>query len=188
VSIAALLQAARDELQQVMTFPGGPSRAKQYVEIQPNGRPPFDCGEWYVGLDELRVESVDQGFLQETFSIVAVVSARTGKFAPDQRGSIYLQHLYGLDTLERQIVVNLHGNQTVRINANANYLNINYAEPAPGVTGDAFQTPLYYVGRTASMYVNAVDWTGSTKANEAFLVRHIPFTGGIRIQSLDIMH
>jgi hypothetical protein len=185
MSIAALLQATRDQLQQSMTFPGGPGKAPFYVEIQPQGRPSFDCGEWYVGLDELRVESRDRGYLQEAYTIVAVISARTGRFAPDQRGSAYLQHLYGLEMLERQVITTIHGNQNIRIAANANYLEI---APPSTAGGDIFTEPLWYTGRVRSEYRGG-DWAGdkNPESDQTFLVRTLPFTGGLRIQALDIM-
>lgn len=182
MSIAALLTAARDRLRQKLVFPGGPSRAAQYVGIQYQGRPPRTCGDWYIGLDESRVESSDTAFLKEMYSIDVIISRKTGIYAPDQTGEIYLDNLSGLDVLERQVISAIHGRQEVRLAANV-ALGL---KPPDTSHGDGFQKPLYYPGRGRTVDRRDPEWTGSP-SDSTFLVRTLPFRGGARIQSLEIM-
>ena len=166
-----------------MTVPGGPAQAKNFIGIQPDGRPPRNSGDWYIGIDESRIESSDIAFLKEQFAIDAVISHRADRFPQDHWGEIYLQAINGLDAIERQVIQFLHGNQNVRLAANA-YLQI---VPPDASNGDGFQKPLYYGGRARTAQRHDEEWTGAAGSESTWLVRTLAFRGGTRIQSFEIM-
>lgn len=175
MSIAYLLQAARDKLRTV-----APLSAK-LCDLQPLGRPPNSMGEYYVSLDEGRIQAGEKTHLREVFTINVWITKRTGQHPKDRWSEIYLKNTTGLDALERKVIVALHGNQAVRVAANT-------LASTPGVnTGDIFQHPLWYTGRGATAPAGA-EWNGGEAESDTFLVRLLQFTGGLRVQALDIMH
>lgn len=173
--IEYLLQAARDRLRTVVPL------ADKLCDLQPGGRPPARMGEYYISLDEARIQAGEKTHLREVYTINVWITKRTGKYPRDKWSEIYLQNATGLGALERKIIAAIHGRQEVRVAANT--LG---GLPTAG-TGDIFQQPLWYTGRGATAPANA-EWTGGDPENDAFLVRTLPFTGGLRVQALDIMH
>lgn len=175
MSIAYLLQAARDRLRTVVPL------SNDRCNLQPGGRPPARMGEFYVSLDEGRVQGSDRTHLKEIYTINIWITKRTGKYPPDKYAEVYLANAVGLDAIERKIIAALHGVQAVRVAANT-------LGSLPGAgTGDIFQQPLWYTGRGATAPAGA-EWNGGEGENNTFLVRLLQFTGGLRVQALDVIH
>jgi hypothetical protein len=173
--IELLLQATRDRIRCQLKLADG------QCDIQPDGHPPARMGEFYISLDEGGIQSADKGFLKEVFSIDVFITKRTGVYPKDQYRRIYLDNATGLASLERKIIAAVHGSQELRVAANT------LGDLPSTENGDAFQFPLYYMGRSKTRSAGG-EWSGSAKENDCFLVRALRFTGGNRIQALDIMH
>lgn len=178
MSIEYLLVAARDRLRLTVSLPGT-ARPEAYIGLQPEGRPPATMGDFYVALDEAGVQSTEKVSLRELFAVQVYITKRTGRHAADKFDSLYLELTKGLRDLERQVLTALHNNQTVRAMANA------LAGVPQESQGDAYLQPLFYTGRSRSQFHGA-EWIGTTGDNHAFIVRILNFSGGLRVQALDI--
>lgn len=182
MSMAGLVVATRNHLRTQLQalIPGGTeAAAKSYIGIQPEGRVPANVAHFYIAVDEARVTSGDREFLKETFALEVTISFPTGRHAKDRYDAIYAENGATLDLWERRVITNIHGNQTLRIAANT-------LIGAPHVdNGDSYVLPLWYVGRSRTR-LEAADWSGENN-DSSWMVRVLPFTGGNRIQALDIM-
>lgn len=165
-----------------MTFPGGATKNKSYVDVQPDGHPPHSMAEWYVALDEIGVNTpgLEQEYLEEVYTIGAWITKRTGRNAPDRYLEVLKQDNYGLLAIERQVIVLLHNQQDVR--AAANTLG---GLPDNTGPGDSILQPLWYLGR-GKLSFRGSDWLGAD-GDESFVVRQLRFGGGKRIQAIDVM-
>lgn len=184
MSMGFLLQAQRDHLRQALLslIPGGdPTRAANYVGIQPDGRPPPTMGDWYAAIDEASVESSHRSYLGEVFHTEVTITRRASQHARDRYEDIYLNTINGLDVIERAIIQACHCNQDLRQRANA------LAGSPDPAAGDIFQIPLFYGGRGRTR-TETGEWIGAEPDRGAFLIRVLPFAGGNRVQALDIQH
>ena len=183
MGINALLLAVRDVLQTdlAVDFPNSADAIGRYVGIQPGGNPPASAGEWYVAIDEGGITSSSRNYLGESYRIRVYISKRTGKYARDQMERAYREdaNVQGLEQLERLIIGHLHTSETVRSSANTH-------AGAPGSGGDIFQRPLYYQGRSNTVYREG-GWGHASKGNDSWLVRTLDFSGADRIQAADVM-
>lgn len=168
MSIAALLIAARDKLRAELAIPAN-QPAQLYVGIQPADAMPAYRGEWYVALDEASITSDDKINLREQYGIAVKISKRVSRYAADRYDQIYTDTSPGLDQLERRVIRSLHNSHKLRQMACA------VAGVPATEGGDIFQTPLWYRGRGRT-----------TPADEA-LERTLNFTGGLRVQAVDVI-
>lgn len=173
--IDALLVAARDRLRAEMSLDAN------FCAIQPDGHPAANCGEFYIALDEGGVSSDAKHFLRELYTIEVTISRRTGRHARDRWDEIYRSESRSLTALERPIIRAIHSNNALRIAA-----NVLAGVPSAG-EGDYFQLPLFYTGRTKTRPVDG-SWCFAEPDAASFLVRTLSFTGGLRVQDLDVMH
>jgi hypothetical protein len=185
MSMSAVLLATRDHLRNNIGafIPGyAVAKAKNYVGIRPSGRPPASFGDWFIGLDEISVQSNDKSFLREVFAIKAVVTHRASHVPPDRYDELYELTGTSIETIERRVLTLIHDNQELR------RLACRLANVPDKATGDIFQTPLWYQGRVPSRTEDG-EWVGAEHPDRhAFLVRELPFAGMARVQALDIMH
>jgi hypothetical protein len=182
IGIGALLEAVQDALRTALVphIPGEVSaQARNYVGVHPGGHPPATFADWYVSIDESKVESTEHAFLREVFSIDVFITKRMGKFAQDRQNSAYLQAINGLDPLESTIKTTIHNSHAVRAAA------CTLAGVPSAGNGDIFQHPLWFLGRARSM-PKGPEWVFSEKATDQFLVRVLPFRGGTRVQAMDV--
>jgi hypothetical protein len=68
-------------------------------------------GDWFVGLDEVRIESKDTTFLKEVYYTVAVITHKAAQVPKDRKGSLYSATGSGLDAVERAVITAIHGSQ-----------------------------------------------------------------------------
>lgn len=179
-----LLQATRNYLRSnwpAALLPSGQD-IKNYIGIQPNGHPPANCGAYYVALDDGGVSTGNaRNYLREEFTILVTITKRIGHHARDRYDAIYTETSTGLRSIERPIIRLIHGVQDIRVAANT------LASTPHADYGDIYQMPLWYAGRSAMRFEGG-DWVGSSSNHDqAFAVRTLRFTGGLRVQALDIM-
>lgn len=176
-SIDCWLLACMETLQAAL---GGVDRNR--VDIVPEGTPKPGVGEWFVGLDEAGIRGTGgvNNFLREEFDIDATITRRVGRHAADKRWSIYQGQSIALTPIERAVIKAIHGQHTVRVLANT-LGNLPSLEQ-----GDAFDGALYYQGRPRTAYKDGT-WAGAEPDAAAFLVRTLRFSGGWRVQDLDVM-
>lgn len=169
MSMAALLQATRDKLRQDLPVPDG-QPPKMYVGIMPGGGLPPKRGQWFVALDEVRVGSSELISLKEEYQIEVRVWKEATRFAADNQEAVYLEAGYGLDALERRVIISVHNSHELRKMA------CEFAQAAGLGTGDIFQKPLWYRGR------------GRTELSDVSYERKLIFSGATRIQAPDVMN
>lgn len=182
--IEFLLMATRDRLRDNLTFPGGSTHKKDFVRITPMGHPPMNMGDWFVGIDEIEVNSTDKDKLRQVFSVGVWLTKKIGRFAPDRLDEAYTETTNGMLTVERAIIKNVHNNGLLRIAANT----LAFAPggvPAVGV-GDSFICPLWYTGRGPTEFKTG-EWAGAAEDKLQFAVRMLRFSGGNRIEDLDVL-
>jgi hypothetical protein len=172
--MGALLKAVRNELRTAL------NADHRKISVRPEGRPPPWFSDWFIGVDEASVASTERQSLREVFSVSVVLTKTVGKYPADRADEIYLENIIGLDALERQVIVAIHGNQTIRSAAN------DIIGAPTDRYGDAIQKPLYYIGRGQSAPRGA-EWNGSEEQAVAFMTRTLNFSDAVRIQALSSM-
>lgn len=141
MSLDALLQAATDKIRTAVgtvynatggtNVPGtgdGAPLTLQQCDIQFEGRPPGSMGQWYISLYEGGVESSERALLKEICAFDVFLTCRTGvlprdRWAAKGMGFLGTWDRTALTTMERLVILALHGQQDVRIAANK-YLGI----------------------------------------------------------------
>lgn len=186
--IEYLLVSVRDTLRTALlaSMPGADaSKAHNYVRVAPGGQPPDKLGAWFIGVDELSVQSTEKEQLRQAFEIGVWITRRTGQFATGRGDEAYLETTRGLRDLERGVIRAVHNRQAVRVAANTLA-----GAPAASPVGDIFQTALWYVGRGPTMWRGG-DWCASESTSEnsddTFAVRQLRFAGGSRVEALDVI-
>lgn len=181
MSIALLLQAVRDELRAGMTFQADP---KQFVGIQPGGRPPAWMSDFYIAVDEANIAASDRTHLKEIYTIAVTITVHVRGVRSDQTGDqIYIENLNSLENLERAVIRLIHASQSVRARA------LTLGQIPNTSRGDIFQLPLYYEGRGATAAFDAAEWLGSVEpGTRQLMVRVLRFSGATRVQALDVIH
>ncbi len=118
MSLAALLQAVRDELRTVMGLP------MIQIEVQEDGQPPPGMGgDLYLSVHPLswRPTSGAEVVLgiDESYSVGVTITKRIRHTPPDRIGrEVYLKSLIGFEAIARKIMVAIHQSETVMERAN----------------------------------------------------------------------
>lgn len=174
--VIATVDHLRTELATAGHIPGGATKAKHYIDIQPMGHPPAKMGDFYISIDEAGSQNklVDTG-LNEVFSMAVFVTVRTGKYAPDRYGDLYRNNARTLRKLTRAAAVAIHGNHALRALANTELDGV----------GDSFIQPMWLTFIVPTRPAGP-DWIGSDQDGDGSLVRELRFTGGRRIQAMDV--
>jgi hypothetical protein len=185
MAIEWLLEAARDQLRTnlVSLVPGATAAAaKSYIDVQPDGHPPANMGEWYVALDELGATGAgqEQEYLEERYQIGVWITWRTARYAPDRYIDFLKDASRGLRPFTRAVIEYLHGKEAVRTAANT------LGGLPDAAIGDAFQQPLWFLGQ-GKITGKSSDWIGRADGEDTFAVRQLRFAGGLRIQAHDVM-
>lgn len=117
MSLAALLQAARDTLRSEISL--------QPIEcdVRPGPQPPPVFGQRYVALYATRWVNLTPTMtagVDEGYSIAATVTLRTGSIPIDRLGGdLYIRALTGIEALCRQVMVAVHMNYDLMNLANS---------------------------------------------------------------------
>jgi hypothetical protein len=172
-----ILNQVRSHLREALTL------SADQCDIQPSGSPPEAAGEWYLAIDELGVASHSRDHLAEEFSIEVAIWRRLGQFPADRRGeamlpeSVYLAAMHTLDSLERRVILALHGN-FAEVVAGAN------TEAGAGMSdgGDVYQLALYYQGRDRAETLP----NQRSRQQPQWIGRRLKFRGMNRVQALSI--
>ena len=177
MSMGVILSQVRGHLRDALSL------SADQCDVQPGGSPTEAAGEWYLAIDERGVESDARSHLSEEFEIEISIWRRLGQFPADRLGetqlheSEYLSAMHTLDTLERQVILKLHGNFESVTSA----ANTELGAGLPG-GGDVFQLALYYEGRGRT---ETLPRSGS-RQQPTWIGRRLRFRGMTRVQALSI--
>lgn len=182
-----LLDAVLDQLRNGPKKFTAPILTEKNSAIRPSGHPTPAAPEFFLAVDEegTQVPRADaaQFDLWEVFQVAVYINIRTGRKAADRFDEIYRRHKQGLKAITRQVLRAVHGQQSLRLAANALLLS-----------GEAqFTRPLYCSG-IGKVEVKPSDWSGeiadgtpTTAGASGWLVCKISFRGADRIQYLDVI-
>lgn len=158
-----------------------PALTSRECGVQMEGHPPPVAGSFYISVDDGGTSATggDNEYLSETHMVNVWVSLRCAELPPDRSAKILGRVNDSLQKLERQVLRAIHGQDSVRQQANT-YLSGRSA--GEGV----FQLPLYYQGRTGTV-IQPSDWSLEFESDRmsGWYVRRLPFAGMQRTQLID---
>ena len=179
MSMGMVLEATRDYLRTQNSW------NKHQCQIQQDAVPtevPNVAPQFYIALDGAPVSTGNPNneHLSELFNIKIGIWWRVGAYAPDQRGAmelptdIYRAGILTLTQLERKVLKFTHHEWAL-----LTFINTKFGLPDVDL-GDAFQSPLSYLGRGPDEAVVLPN-----QASAAFIGRRLNFSGFLRVQYVE---